>query len=410
MTNKTLGNRDLMRAMNRSIVLNIVRTYGPVARAEIARRSGLSPATITGISAELIEEGLIFEKETGDSSGGRRPILLALNPFGGYVIGIKLTEQNMIGALTDLKTNVLVKKTRQLGERSVDVIVESLAELVLNMLQKAALPKKKLLGVGVGLAGIVDFERGLLRQSPFLGWKDVPLRDLLQERLRVPVYIDNDVNTLTQAEKWFGSGQGIDNFLTITIGRGVGMGIVVNGQFYRGLRGGAGEFGHIVIDDDGPQCECGNRGCLESYVSDPAILREAQAAYQEGVLPTPVENIEALVHYAQQGNPAAIEIFERAGSVLGKGVANLINIFNPQRIIIGGEGVKMWDFLLEAMQTAIDCHVMPGLQGDTEIQVEPWGDDAWARGAASLVLRELFESPIHRSPNIEEKADVQAVL
>jgi N-acetylglucosamine repressor len=410
MANKTLGNRDLMRAMNRSIVLNIVRTYGPVARAEIARRSGLSPATITGISAELIEEGLIFEKETGDSSGGRRPILLALNPFGGYVIGIKLTEHNMIGALTDLKTNVLIKKTRQLGERSVDAIVESLAELVLNMLQKAALPKKKLLGVGVGLAGIVDFERGLLRQSPFLGWKDVPLRDLLQERLRVPVYIDNDVNTLTQAEKWFGSGQGIDNFLTITIGRGVGMGIVVNGQFYRGFRGGAGEFGHIVIDDDGPQCECGNRGCLESYLSDPAILREAQAAYQEGVLPAAVENIEVLVHYAQQGNPAAIEIFQRAGSVLGKGVANLINIFNPQRIIIGGEGVKMWDFLLEATQTAIDCHVMPGLQGDTEIQVEPWGDDAWARGAASLVLRELFESPIHRSPNFEEKADVRASL
>ena len=410
MTSNTLGNRDLMRAMNRSIVLNIIKTHGPIARADMARRTGLSPATITGIAAELIEESLIFEKETGDSSGGRRPILLALNPEGGYVIGIKLTENNLIGALTDLKTNVLVKKVRQLGERSVEPIVESLAKLVLDMLLEAGLPKKKLLGVGIGLAGIVDFERGLLLQSPFFGWENIPLRDLVQERLNVPVYIDNDVNTLTQAEKWFGSGQGIDNFLTITIGRGVGMGIVVNGQFYRGFRGGAGEFGHLVIDENGPQCECGNRGCLEAFVSDPALVREGQAAFREGVLPGPVEGIEDLVRYAQQDVPAAVEIFEAAGRVLGLGVANLINIFNPQRIIIGGEGVKLGSLLLNAMQPAMACHIMPGLQGDTEIQLEPWGDDAWARGAASLVLRELFESPIHRSPAFEEKVSPQAAF
>jgi predicted NBD/HSP70 family sugar kinase len=391
-----LGNRDLIRAMNRSIVLNVIKTYGPIARAEVARQTGLSPATVTGITAELIDEDLVFEKDMGDSSGGRRPILLAINPSGGYVIGIKLTETQAIGALTDLEATVIVKRTDNLHGRDPEMIVKQLSLLVSELLQMAGLPKKKLLGVGVGLAGIVDSEQGMLRQSPFFGWRDLPLGEMLQAQVRVPVYVDNDVNTLTLAEMWFGGGQGIDSFLIVTVGRGVGLGIVVNGQFYRGSRGGAGEFGHTVIDPKGPTCECGKRGCLEAYVGDPGLLRMATEAANRGEIHGPITSMIDLLTKAQAGDAGARAVFAHAGDILGQGIANLLNIFNPQKIIISGEGTRAGDLLFSPMHEAIARNVMPGLAKDTSIQIDAWGDDAWARGAASLVLHELFESPLNR--------------
>lgn len=163
-----LGNRDLIRAINRSVVLNVIKTLGPIARVEVARRTGLSPATVTGITAELIDEDLVFEKDVGDSSGGRRPILLAINPSGGYVIGIKLTETQAIGALTDLEATVIAKRTNNLHGRDPERIIKQLSLLVSELLQMAGFPKKKLLGVGVGLAGIVDWSRVCCDNHPIL--------------------------------------------------------------------------------------------------------------------------------------------------------------------------------------------------------------------------------------------------
>jgi N-acetylglucosamine repressor len=394
MSPNPLGNRDLIRALNRSTVLTMIKTYGPIARADIARRSGLSPATITAITAELIDENLVFEKAAGDSSGGRPPILLALNPKAGYVVGIKLTETSATAALTDLEAMVVARRTQELSGHSPDLVVKELANLVTALLKENNLEKQQFFGVGVGMAGIVDAGQGLLRQSPILGWQDVPLADLLENQLGVPVYLENDVNTLTITEKWFGAGQGVDNFLTVSIGRGVGMGIVINGQFYRGSRGGAGEFGHTVVDPQGPQCECGKRGCLETFVGDIGLLRAASEAVQRGEIEQPVSNVDELISLAIAGNPAAQAVFANAGQVLGRSIANLINIFSPQKILISGEGARAGNFLFDPMCQAVETNVMPGLRQDTEIQIDPWGDDAWARGAAGLVLRELFESPV----------------
>jgi N-acetylglucosamine repressor len=389
-----LGNRDLIRALNRSTVLTMIKTYGPIARAEIARRSGLSPATITAISAELIEKNLVFEKAAGDSSGGRPPILLALNPKGGYVVGIKLTETSATSALTDLEATIVAKRTLELSTRTPDLVVKELSSLVFALLDERVINKEQLFGVGVGMAGIVDAGQGILRQSPFLGWQDVHLAEMLEEIVGVPVYLENDVNTLTITEKWFGAGQGLDNFLTVSIGRGVGMGIVINGQFYRGARGGAGEFGHIVIDPEGPICECGKRGCLETYVGDRGLLRAANEAGISDESGGPLSHVEDLVSLAEGGNQSAQTIFANAGQLLGVSIANLINILNPQKILISGEGTRAGKWLFDPMCQAVEENVMPGLNQDSEIQIDPWGDDAWARGAAGLVLRELFESPV----------------
>jgi N-acetylglucosamine repressor len=390
------GNRDLIRAINRSHVLNTIKSYGPIGRAEIARRTRLSPATVTSISAKLILQNLVLEKSAGDSSGGRPPILLVINPKGGYVVGIKLTETHAVCALTDLEALIIAKDSMPLSGHDPAQVVDDLARMVLEFIHEQKISKKQLLGVGVGLAGIVDAENGILRQSPIYGWNNVPLREMLQGKLHIPVYIENDVNTLTLTERWFGHGQGVDNFLTVTIGRGVGLGIVANGQFYRGQTGGAGEFGHTTIDPEGPLCACGKHGCLESYVGDPGLIRAAQEATSRSELSAPAPDLDALLSLARKGDLAAIRIFEHAGRILGLGIANLINLFDPQKIIISGEGTREGDFLFIPMKESIERNTMPGLYDPETVVIAPWGDDAWARGAAGLVLREVFESPFHK--------------
>lgn len=400
MPTNLLGNRDLIREINRSSVLNTIKTHGPLGRAEIARRTGLSPATITGITAELIGKNLVLEKSPGDSSGGRPPIMLALNPSGGFVIGIKLTENTAIAALTDLEATVIAKSTTALSGNKPAQVVQDLNQVVNSLVESSGVPKKQLLGVGIGLAGIVDSARGVLRQSPISGWQDVPLRDLLKRKLRVMTTIENDVNTLTLAEKYFGSGQGVDHFLVVTIGRGVGLGIVMNGRFYHGAGGGAGEFGHTVIDPLGPVCACGKHGCLETFVADPGLVRMANESAGRGELSHPVPDVLELLSLANSGEAAAQAIFARAGKILGQSVVNLIALFNPQKIIFSGEGTRAGDFLFKPMCAAIEELALPRLLQDARIQIDPWGDDAWARGAASLVLRELFEPPVLSAPGL----------
>lgn len=391
-----LGNRQLIRAINRSAVLNAVKTHGPIARNEVARRTGLSAATVTGITAELLENNLIIESAEGDSRGGRRPILLTLHPRGGYVVGLKLTERKVIGALVDLEATPVAKRSAPWRGHAPAAALDVMAAVTDGLLRDSRVRQKQLLGVGLGLAGIVDAKLGVLRQSPYLGWRDVPVRALLQERVRVPAYIDNDVNTLTLAEKWFGNGQGLDHFLTVTVGRGVGLGIVVNGQFYRGAHGGAGEFGHTVMDPDGPRCDCGKRGCLETYVGDPGLLRQAAEAADRGEIAPGVTSVETLLARCAAGEAGAQAVYARAGQVLGQGLANLVNVLDPQRIILSGEGVRAGEWLFGPMRAALGQHVLPGLAREVDLCLDVWGDDAWARGAASLVLRELFESPVHR--------------
>jgi len=394
--NAPVGNRNLMRAMNRSVVLNMIKTRGPIPRTDVARLTGLSPATVSGVTAELIAEGLIFEKAAGDSRGGRRPILLALNPTAGYVVGLKLAEHQVVGALTDLEATIVTTYTSPLVDAALETVLDALAHVVTTLTTQEQVPKDKLLGVGVGLAGIVEGTRGVLRYSPIFGWRDVPFADLLGSRLGVPVRIDNDVNTFTITEQLFGAGQGLRDFLVVTVGRGVGLGLVVNGQLYRGSKGGAGEFGHTVIDPEGRTCSCGNRGCLETYVSDPGLLSLAAEAVSRGELDASANDMDSLLALANGRDPAAQAIFAQAGERLGRALANLINVFSPELIIVSGEGVRAGRWLFDPMREALSRHTMSSLAEDTRIQIETWEDGAWARGAAGLVLDELFRSPIHR--------------
>jgi predicted NBD/HSP70 family sugar kinase len=377
------ASRELMREINQALVLRIIRDQGPIPRSEIARRAHLSLATVSGITGELIERGLVYEHEVGASTGGRPPILLALNPRAGLMVGVKLTETQVVAALTDLGAEIVERRAVPLGpDHRPEAVATVLADLVAEL--RSLHPEGRILGLGLGMAGAIDRPAGVCRFSPFFGWRDVPLRDLLEERLELPVAIENDVNTLTLAEQWFGAGVGVADFLVVTLGRGVGMGMVLDGRLYRGGRGAGGEFGHLTIEPDGPTCPCGKRGCLEALVADPALVRAATEA-----LGRPVDLLEAAA-LARSGDPAMDALFARAGRMLGLALAHLVNVFNPTLLIVGGEGVQVLDLLMPATEAALTAHCFDGLFADLHLVVEPWGDDAWARGAASLMLDEFF--------------------
>lgn len=390
------GSRRLIRDLNLSAVLNLIKIDGPIGRAEVARRSGLSPAAITSITSELIDDGWILETDTGESSGGRRPILLQLNPLGGYVVGIKLAEHTVLGVITDLNARVLEKQVVPTNSSDPQTATSKLAGLIESLCNTSGISTTRLLGVGVGLAGVVDADQGMSRYHPFFGWRDVPIGSLLQSMINVPVFIDNDVNTLTYAERLFGRGQGVEDFVVVTVGKGVGLGMVLNGQHYTGARGGSGEFGHTVVQQGGPKCDCGKNGCLETFVGEDALLRAAARAHQAGVLPA-VSSLEALIDLGLEGQSEARKIFEDAGEVLGLGIANLINLLNPALILISGEGVRAGEMLFGTMRASAEKNSIPVLWPDTEILIDPWGDDAWAIGAASLVLGEVFRSPVQKA-------------
>jgi predicted NBD/HSP70 family sugar kinase len=382
-----MAKRQFLKAVNRSSILNAIKAHGAIARADIARLTGLSPATVTFQTAELIEDGLVIEKQEGDSRGGRPPILLALASDGIFVMGIKLAEEHATFALTDLNSDIIEYRTISLGSRDLDRVADALAAGVRDTLRPAGLPLSHILGVGIGMPGMIDSAAGICRMSPFHDWRDVPIADLVTERLDCPVYLDNDVNTLTLVERLYGPGQHVDDFLVVTIGRGVGLGIVMGGQVYRGAHGGGGEFGHTIVDPDGFVCGCGRRGCVETFVADPWLVRHANDA---GLT---VETPEQLTAAALDGNAEARAIFSHAGEVLGLGLANLINIFDPSLIIVSGEGVQAGDYIFPAMHDAIHRHAFDHLAEHVTIRIEALTDETWARGAASLVLGRIFTTP-----------------
>lgn len=382
-----MARRELLKAINRTSILNIIKTYGPIARADIAQRAGLSPATVTSLTAELIRDGLIYEKQEGSSRGGRPPVLLALDSTAIYVVGIKLAEEHATLALTNINADIVAKDTIQLAERNPERVSDQLARGVRNLLHSVQVSPGRLLGIGVGLAGIIDSARGMCRVSPHNGWREVPFASLLEQRLDCLVYLDNNVNSLTLMEHLYGQGQHMRDFLVITIGRGVGMGIVANGRVYRGAHGGGGELGHIVIDPEGFLCNCGHRGCLETFVAEPWMIRRARLNGLDVASP------DDLLAAACSGHPVALEVLQKAGRLLGQTMANLVNLFNPELILISGEGVRMGDFLFVPLHEAMQAHVFKQLAEGLQTKIEPVSDDAWARGAACLVLNHIFKVP-----------------
>ena len=399
------GRRELIRDINRTLLLNLVREKGVASRAELARASGLSPSTVTGISASLLADGFLLEDAqpsaaaTGPATIGRPATNLRVNARAGYVVGIKVTPDHLAAIITDLAAMPLAATSVERGHADQpQAVVAQFTAIVDHCVAEAGVDRESLLGLGIGVPGRVDPETGRVAGSPLADWGHLDLVAILEMSLGLPVHLDNDVNTLTVAEQLFGAGRGFADFVVVTIGLGIGMGIVVGGNIHRGATGGAGELGHVQAVSNGPDCWCGRRGCLEAVAAEPALIREVLASTGRLVKPADLARLA-------DADPEIAAILERAGRLVGRAIATATMILDPGRVVVSGEGVRLGEHYLAALRDGLCERAAKEVR--TEVVIEQWGDEAWARGAATLVLRELFHPAYLRdgdAPSAEAKA------
>jgi len=398
------GNQKLVKSINRNIVLNIVRQHGPISRADAARMSQLYPATVSSIVNDLIAEGFVREVGLGDSTGGRQPVMLELNRGVYAACGASIEVGRVRVCLTDLDARVLARVEGPLvsqegPRRNLPAIASAIREII----GAGQVPPEKVLGVGVVYPGPVDTATGTIQASPHMpGWGGFSLKTALESEIDYEVMVDNDANAAAWGEKWFGAAKGYSSFLYVMADYGLGGGIVIDDRLYRGRNDGAGEIGHMTVDVDGPQCKCGNFGCLDVMASGTAIARKMISDIKRGAKTLCSElaggDIEAVtmdtvLEAAAAGDPHARAIVEESGRYVGIGLANLVNCFNPELIVLGGQlALRSNLFFASARETA-RRRAWPVLGKDLGIVVSALGHDACVIGAASLALTRVFESP-----------------
>ncbi len=392
------SSKSFVRAYNRYSILDTIRTHEKISRIDISKVTGLSPAAITGITSELVKEGLIIEKEAGEYAGGRRPVLLAINPEGTYVMGVNIKRTEIYVVIINSKAEMKASYMMPIEEDylSPEQLVGKIARGVLTCLWESNFSKDKIAGIGLSISASVDSASGIIRSMPNYSWANVDIRAPLQERINHKVYIDNNTNNLALFEQWFGEGKGLNNFIVVSIENVVGAGCVVNGQLMHGHSGMAGGFGNMSIDPKGPSCMSQNNGFINSYASTEAILNKVKDMPNFETLKIGKKGrilFEDLLEEIDKGNAELMEILASAGKALGLGLSNLIQLFNPEKIIFAGSGVKAGDALFEPMYECISQKmekfggIMPN------IVVNPWVKEGWAIGAGTLVLQEIYKSP-----------------
>jgi len=376
------GRPGTSREHHLGALFEAVLTRGPLSRRDAARLTGLSAASVTKLIRPMISHGYLIENEREAGVPGRPQIPLQVDPGRHHAVGIKLMDSEIVGVVADLHAEVQSAHRMKYGDTSPDGVVSAIAEMTSVLLERSPVERDRLLGIGVGLGGHVNGATGVVIESPFLNWHNVPLRQLLADRLQLPAVIENDVNTLAVAEQWFGAGSTFPTFALITIGAGVGCALVMDGQLWRGVSGAAGEFGHIVVDPDGPPCHCGKRGCLEAVVGDQAIAAAMSAAAGRRIT-----RVAQVVSAAHAGDADARQVFTQAGLALGRAMAALLNLLNPPLIILSGEGMTASDLFMDALRSELDRDAFSTTAADCTVLVRPLPDETWARGAAATMLR-----------------------
>lgn len=394
------GSFKLMKSLNRTLILNIIRKDGPISRAEIAKLAKLTPPTVTNIVQELLGTRLVKEREMGASTGGRKPILLTVNAESFYVIGLDVGIRHLRIVAADL--NAAIKN-------EIDVVIpdgvkkEELLQLLIDqihvMINKENISKAQIIGIGIGMHGVVDAKEGIALYAPNLDLKDIPIKAALEKEFQLPVKVENDAKALALGEKWFGYGINLQNMICLNVGNGIGAGIIIDGKLFNGKNGIAGEIGHTAIDLNGPKCSCGNYGCLQALAAGDAIREQALTKINRGKKSKIVElvngnlaKIDGKIVYgaAILGDELAKEVLQQSGRYLGVGIANLINVMNPELVVISGGVSKAGQFILEPIRAIVAARVLNEDAKKTDIFISKLGDHGTVIGALTLVLAELF--------------------
>lgn len=349
-----------MKQYHEQTILKQIRDFSPISRTELAINTNLTPATVSKITGKLLAEGLIHETRVGESSGGRRPILLEINPKGGFIIGLAIAKGRIEFLLADLELNHLAYKELTLETTDHLIICDQSVELIFQIIKEQNIPQEKILGLGISLHGLVNYQEGISLFAPHLGWRQVPLKKLLRKSLNFPIFIDNDVRLMALGEMWRGAGQTAHNFTYVNVDYGVGMGLVLNQQLYRGINHAAGEIGHTVVNTDGPLCSCGKKGCLEAVISLQALANENEHVIREKV-----------AHY------------------LGLSLANLMTMLDLEKIILGGRVFDLAPGIISAVRQEFSKRVV--FDDQKKIVRGALKERASIIGAVTMILSDFYE-------------------
>lgn len=380
------GTFQLMKSVNKSIILNRIRTNEPISRAQIAKDTKITPPTVSSIVKELIEQEIIKESDFGASSGGRKPTMLQINSNRFYVIGLDIGPNTIGSILTNLSGNVLTRQEKKLDKNLTNNQLLSLLKNIIHSLLQDASIKNNVIGIGVAMHGVVDIKNGLSLVAPNLQLINIPIKDTLEKEFDLVVQVENDARAMALGESWFGEHGYNKSMLAINIGSGVGAGLVINGSLYHGANDLAGEVGHMTIDINGEVCDCGNKGCLQTFITGSAIVNKAK-----DLLSPDITSGEEVYQLALNGNETAIDILIETGRIIGIGLTNLIHVINPELIVLGGGVTKSERFLLGPIKHEIQTRGLIEIAKDTNIIISKLKDDATLLGAISLVLIELFD-------------------
>lgn len=390
--------RAQTKTHNNRLILKTIYNQGQISRAEIARLTSLTRTTVSDIVADLMQDGLVAEVGYGSSLGGKPPILLSVADDSRHLIGIDLANSEFRGAVVNLRGKTQHRRGLPVSDRDGEAALALAYELIDQLMD---IDHGPLLGIGIGAPGLMDPRRGVVRNAVNLDWQDLPLGDLLEERYDLPVYIANDSQVAALAEYTFGDNKKASNLIVVKVGRGIGSGIVLNGQLYYGDGFGAGEIGHVAVVDGGERCLCGHFGCLETATSSRAIIKRARDIAQgdpgstlHRFASTPEAiNTDVVLQAFEAGDEALRPVIVEAGRYLGLAVANLVGALNIHRVVIAGSLARFGKTLLEPIRQEVSQCSLATLASETRIETSRLGSDIVILGAAALLLTQELGLP-----------------
>lgn len=392
------GKTFLKKNYTKALILNFIKRRGHISRTKLQQITNIRMATITTLVKELMDEGLVREAGYNESSRGRRQVLLQINPAGAWAIGLEFDADKVNGAIVNLGGEIKARVERKFTtNQDREPILKEIVTVLNKIIQKSGTMASKLRGIGIADPGLVDRHRGVsIFASNIKGWRNVPLRKILEKEFSLPVSLEGGSRAKALAESWLGTGKGIEHLISVDLEVGIGCGIISHGRLIRGSSEFSGELGHTHVIEDGPLCKCGSYGCLDAIASESAIIAHVQEAINRGT--TSLANkkdidIKTIFEAGKKGDKLCRNVLARAGHYLGVGIANLVNLLNPEMIIFGGHMVEAQDLLLKPVERAIKTQALEVSCQSLKIEISKLGDTAGVLGGAILVLEKVFEMP-----------------
>ncbi len=389
------ANLEFVQESNRSLVLNVLRSKGPISRADISKITGLSPTTVGYAINNLLEHNLAKETGTGVSNGGKRPILVEFNPKGRHIIALLVNEFKITYAITDLNADLEMMEEIDLkgskGEEAVGILIGAIGDV----LQKAVWAHMNPLGISIGISGIVNSKTGEVLYSANLHWNHLKLKSILEERFAMDVFVINDMNAAVYGEKFYRPDIHVSNLLYVMIGKRIGAGMIIDNKIFEGHNGSALEFGHMSINMADRKCRCGNYGCITEYVSELSVIEKMAEEIRKGretSLNGDNTTIEAMIQGVAQGDVLATEIVKEAAFNLSVGITNLVNLFNPEMIVITGEGLVTSEYYFQELKENVFKMALKTATDDLIIS-RGLVEQPFLKGIAAIAIEANFELP-----------------